>query len=200
MSDKELNLKDRIGYIGNGCFYLYGSRNHNTAKIASRKINESLDTIVFWNVETNNSKIVNNITLQDIDNYIYGNDVVISEVSNYDFTLSNSYFADIDIKLLNPKTLEIKRILSQTLNYKNETKGVNNVRQIGENLFFANGAFYNTDGTKVFDLDDKSKNFSEIGVFDDGECGIIKQIDTGSKYLVVIDKKGNVIREEKLNN
>lgn len=198
LSDKKLNLSDRIGYIGNGCFYLYGARNNETKKILSRKIDEALDTVVFWNVETNASVVINNITIQDVENYVNGNDIVISELTDYDFRLNNSYFGDIDIKLLNPKTLKTKKILSQTLNYKNATKGVNDTRQIGDGLFYSNGAFYNTDGNKAFDLDDKLKNFTELYNFDEGECGIVNQIDTGSKYLVILDKSGNVVSNEKI--
>lgn len=198
LSDKELNLSDRIGYIGNGCFYLYGARNNETKKIASRKIDEALDTVVFWNVEINKSIVMNNITIQDAENYVTGNDVVISELTDYDFRLSNNYFGDIDIKLLNPETFETKKILSQTLNYKNDTKGVNDVRQIGDGLFYANGAFYKTNGSKAFDLDDKLKHFSKLYNFDEGQCGIVNQIDTGSKYLVILDKSGNVVSNEKI--
>lgn len=198
LSDKELNLSERIGYIGNGCFYLYGARNNETKKIASRKIDEALDTVVFWNVETNKSIVMNNITIQDIDNYVSGNDVVITELTDYDFRLSNDYFGNIDIKLLNLKTLETKKILSQILNYKNDTKGVNDTRQIGDGLFYSNGAFYNTNGSKAFDLNDKLKHFTELYNFDEGECGIVNQISTGSKYLVVLDKTGKVVRDEKI--
>lgn len=198
LSDKELNLSDRTGYIGEGCFYLYGARNNETKKISSRKIDEALDTVVFWNVETYKSIVLNNITIQDIENYINGNDIVISELTDYKFNISPDYFGDIDIKLLNPKTFETKKILSQTLSLKNDTHGVNDVRQIGDGLFYANGAFYNIDGSKAFDLDSKLKNFSQLYNFDEGQCGIVNQIDTGTKYLVIIDKSGNVISSEKI--
>ena len=190
------SLTDRIGYISNGCFYLLGKRNGKSQIMeTARTINNMIDTVVFWNGETNKSKVINNITLQYMEDYVNGNDVIISELTDYNFSLSNDFFADIDIKLLNPKTLETKTMLSQTLNNKPNNDTVNNVKQIGDGLFYANNAFYDTSGNKAFDL---NEHYGEFSRFEDGKLEVIRRIATGTQYRVLMDKTGKVIYNEKI--
>lgn len=190
-SDSKSDFYNRFGYIGNGCFYLLGVERDTSGYY----IENNLSTIVFWNTEKNNSKIVNNITMSDMENYVQDNEIVISELVDYDFRLSNDAFALLDIKLLNPKTFETKKIFSQKLTIENNMS--NSIHQISDGLFYANGSFYNADGSKAFDL--AIKNIHEIGHFNDGKCEIITQIDTGTKYIVTIDKTGKVISDEKID-
>lgn len=190
-SDSKSDFYNRFGYISNGCFYLLGVERDTSGYY----IENNLSTIVFWNTEKNNSKIVNNITMSDMENYVQDNEIVISELVDYDFRLSNDAFALLDIKLLNPETFETKKIFSQKLTIENNMS--NSVHQISDGLFYANGSFYNADGSKAFDL--AIKNIHEIGHFNDGKCEIITQIDTGTKYIVTIDKTGKVISDEKID-
>lgn len=190
-SDSKSDFYNRFGYIGNGCFYLLGVERDTSGYY----IENNLSTIVFWNTEKKNSKIVNNITMSDMENYVQDNEIVISELVDYDFRLSNDAFALLDIKLLNPETFETKKIFSQKLTIENNMS--NSVHQISDGLFYANGSFYNADGSKAFDL--AIKNIHEIGHFNDGKCEIITQIDTGTKYIVTIDKTGKVISDEKID-
>lgn len=192
----KIKLTDRIGYISNGCFYLLGKRNEpSKISMNSRTINNAIDTVVFWNGETNKSKTINNITLQYMDNYINGNDIVISELTDYNFSYSDNFFSDIDIKLLNPKTLETKKVLSQTLNHKHDNNTINNVKQIGDGLFYANDAFYDMDGKKAFDF---NRYYGEFNHFENGKLEVIRTIETGTKYRVIIDKTGKVISDEEI--
>lgn len=190
-SNSDSDFYNRFGYTSNGCFYLLGVERDTSGYY----IENNLSTIVFWNTEKNNSKIVNNITMSDMENYVQDNEIVISELVDYDFRLSNDAFALLDIKLLNPETFETKKLFSQKLTIENNMS--NSVHQISDRLFYANGSFYNTDGSKVFDL--AIKNIHEIGHFNDGKCEIITQIDTGTKYIVTIDKTGKVISDEKID-
>lgn len=190
-SNSDSDFYNRFGYTSNGCFYLLGVERDTSGYY----IENNLSTIVFWNTEKNNSKIVNNITMSDMENYVQDNEIVISELVDYDFRLSNDAFALLDIKLLNPETFETKKLFSQKLTIENNMS--NSVHQISDRLFYANGSFYNTDGSKVFDL--AIKNIHEIGHFNDEKCEIITQIDTGTKYIVTIDKTGKVISDEKID-
>jgi hypothetical protein len=190
-TNSESNFYDRFGYIGKGSFYLLGVKRNTGGYF----IEDELQTIVFWNTETNKSKIINNITMDDMDNYIQGNDVIISELTEYNFRLSNDAFAELDVKSLNPETFETKKLFSKTLTVNNGMS--NNVYQIADELIYSNGSFYNLDGKKAFDLN--IKNVQDIGHFNNGKCEIITQIDTGTKYRVIIDKTGKVISNEKIS-
>lgn len=189
----ESNISDRFGYIGNGCFYLRSNISSKT-----RTIVEQLRTVVFWNPETNCEKIINNVIMSDMENYISGNDAIISVLSDHLFRLSNDQFADMDIQLLNPQTLETKTIFTQHFDI-NSSWSSYEVHQSSENLFYVekDNSFYNTDGNKVFELG--FNNAQEIGQFKDGQCELITQVGSGGQYRVIIDKTGNVISNEKIN-
>lgn len=194
IANNDYDFYSRFGYLGQGSFYLLGAPRDAKGYF----IEEQLQTIVFWNAETNKSKIINNVTMDDMDNYIIGNNIVVCELTDHKFNMSNDAFAKLDVKLLNPETFEVKKILSKKLTI--DTGMSNEVHQISDGVFFSNdsrhntGSFYNTDGSKAFDLN--FKNIQKIGHFNNGECEIITQIETESKYSVIIDKSGQVISNE----
>lgn len=194
VANDDYDFYSRFGYIGKGSFYLLGAPRDS----GGYYIEDQLQTIVFWNAESSKSKIINNVTMDDMDNYILGNSIVICKLTDHDFRLSNDAFAKLDVKLLNPETFETKKIFSKKLTV--HTGMSNKVHQISDGYFFSNnsnhntGSFYNTNGSKAFDLD--IKNIQEIGHFNEGKCEIITQIETGSKYSVIIDKKGKVTSNE----
>jgi len=189
----ESNIYDRFGYIGKGCFYLKSNRATKTISIV-----DQLCTIVFWNAETNSQKIINNVIISDIDCYNSDNDLLISVLADHLFIVSDNQFADMNIQLLNPGSLETKTIFTQHFDI-NSSWSKYKIYQSSENLFYVekDNSFYNINGNKEFELD--FNNVEEIGRFDDGKCEIITQVESGGRYRVVIDTTGKVISNEKIN-
>ena len=183
---------NRLGYVGKGCFYLLGSERYTSGYL----VEEQLKTIVFWNGEANSSKVLNNVIMTGMENYVQGNEIIVSELTDHVFALSESAYATYDVKSFNPKTFETKALFSQKRTVKDNL--IQDVKQIGDGLFYCNGSFYSTDGSKAFDLE--IKNIYKIDNFKDGQCEIITQINTGSKYRIIIDKSGNVISDEKISD
>ncbi|MDE6471109.1 MAG: hypothetical protein K2L19_08835, partial [Eubacterium sp.] len=189
----ESNIFDRFGYIGNGCFYLKSNRASKTITIV-----EQLCTIVFWNAETNSQKIINNVIMSDTDYYNSDNDLLISVLADHLFAISNNQFADMDVQLLNTKNFETKTIFTQHFDI-NSSWSKYKVYQSSESLFYVekDNSFYNINGNKEFELD--FDNVQEMGRFDNGQCELITQVESGGRYRVVINTSGEVISNEKID-
>lgn len=189
VANDNYDFYSRFGYIGKGSFYLLSAPRN-----AHSTVEDNLQTIVFWNVESNKSKIINNVMMDDMKNYTLGNSVVISELTDYDYRIAEDAVDKLDVKLLNPETFETKKLFSKKLTRNNGWSSY--VQQISDGYFYSSGtyqtgSFYNTNGSKAFDFD--LKNVQEIGHFNGGKCELITQIETGTKYSVIIDKKGKVV-------
>lgn len=191
IEQKDPALFDKFGYAGNGCFYLESNSGSKTDSLV-----EKLSTIVFWNAETNTSKLFNNTIMYDMENYTTGNDVILSVLTDHLFNISNDKFADMNVQALNVSTLETKSLLNQMFDANSNWDY--KVHQSSENLFYVekDNSFYDTTGKKAFEI--TVDKVQEIGKFKNGQCELITQVESGSKYSVMIDTKGNVISNEKI--
>lgn len=192
IEQRDPELFDKFGYVGNGCFYLESNSGSKTDSLV-----EKLSTIIFWNAETNKSKVFNNTIMYDMENYTVGNDVILSVLTDHLFNISYDQFEDMNVQALNVSTLETKSLLTQSFDaycnwdYK--------VHQSSENLFYVekDNSFYDTNGKKAFEI--TVDKVQKIGKFKDGQCELITQVESGSKYSVLIDTTGKVISNEKIS-
>lgn len=192
IEQRDPTLFDKFGYVGNGCFYFESNSGSKTDTLV-----EQLSTIIFWNAETNKSKLFNNTIMYDMENYTVGNDVILSVLTDHLFNISYDQFADMNVQALNVSTLETKNLLTQ--NFDAYCNWDYKVYQSSENLFYVekDNSFYDTTGKKAFEI--TVDKVQEIGKFKNGQCELITQVESGSKYSVMIDTKGNVISNEKIS-
>ncbi len=54
---------------------------------------------------------------------------------------------------------------------------------------------YDMDGKKAFDF---NRYYGEFNHFENGKLEVIRTIETGTKYRVIIDKTGKVISDEEI--
>lgn len=124
--------------------------------------------------------------------------MLVSELGEHNFSLSNDQFADINITSINTDTLESKILFTQKFDYESSWSDFD-IHQSSEELFYVkkDNSFYNINGEKAFEI--PVDNVEEVGKFIDGKCEIITRIESGTQFKVIIDKSGNIIENEKLS-
>lgn len=196
-SGSDIELLD-CGYLSNGTFY--NSKDVTTASPGSPVSEGYLE---LWNVETNQYLYLEDTSSYSVDDY-----------SNLDNRKTDSFvFVISEIHGINEKST-LYLLDTKTLNVEKLYEVVDDrsviCHQISDGLFYTSidmvnkvriGTFYNENGEKVFDLSEYDTDQTEIvcvGDFENGQCTIYNQLENGSKFKITIDKQGNMISEEKV--
>lgn len=182
-------------YLSNGTFY-YDPLDDNY-------YNEGY--LYLWNVESNDSLFLTNVVLGSS----YGSDhTQLNDNDKLVLILNeghNGIFYDLTLSFLNTKTLDLQKLYSVVDNPSGYR-----YRQISDGMFYVSidfpnkkeiGTFYNENGEKVFDLgeyDTDKTDIVSVGDFENGQCTIYNQLENGSEFKIVIDKQGNMISQEKV--
>lgn len=181
-------------YLSNGTFY-YDPLDDNY-------YNEGY--LYLWNVESNDSLFLTNVVLGSS----YGSDY--TQLNDNDkLVLIQGSGSGIYIDARTLKFLDTKTLKTQDLYTVNDT-GDYRYHQISDGMFYVSidfpnkkeiGTFYNENGEKVFDLseyDTDTTDIVSVGDFENGQCTIYNRLENGSEFKIIIDKQGNMISQEKV--
>lgn len=192
----------RCNYLSNGTFYedYYPGTSFNSYS------GDNFDDGVLnlWNVESNQTLYLENLmlgngTIYPCTNLNSNDPLVLIKSESHGWTFNNT------LMLLNTDDLSIHELYTVR-----DTEAYYTYSQISDGLFYVPldfpnskriGTFYNENGEKVFDLgeyDTDKTDIVSVGDFENGQCTIYNRLENGSKFKIIIDKQGNMISQEKV--
>ena len=206
------NVQDYKGvhfsYLGNGCFIEYYHYYDNSKPSYNEDNVEANSNGVVYNSENENYFIM------DENNYLRfppldscGDYLVLC---NHDMPYSYDY-----LSTLNLQTMEVTELsFSKSQKYRLASPNSENlflVQNIETDVASNDFEFYDMEGNKVIDLseyniinayslyepyNESSYYTGNILYFENGKCEFETSNDAGTKYLLTIDKNGNLLNEE----
>lgn len=192
--------KIRCDYLSNGTFY------EETTIYSSDGDNFSNGKLNLWNVESNKTLYLKDLMLGNGTIYpctkLNSNDMLVLIKSEGSGVVHKNTLMFLDTK--NLSTTELYTV--------EDTEPYYDYDQISDGLFYVPldfpnktriGTFYNENGDKVFDLSEYDTDETDVvyvGNFQNGECEIHNELTNGTQFKIIIDKKGKMLSQKKIEN